>query len=326
MQDRKLLDAIDYGKGTVIVDGQEYELNDKDFPTIDPKNPYQLTPEEQELVKKLHHSFIVSPGLRKHVDRLLANGSLYGVYNSNLLFHASMPLNSDGSLKDVEVGGKMYRGKELYTQAERLMRAAFNEDSREDVREYAVDFYWYLWCGPNSPLFDKKKMSTFERYFINDKEPHKEEKGFYYTWRNNEETCDMILDEFGVTGEHRHIINGHVPVKQGKGESPIKANGKLMVIDGGFSKAYHNTTGIAGYTLVYHSRGFQLVKHQPFTSAEDAVIHGTDIVSTTQLVEMSSHRMRVRDTDKGIELQGQINELIELLYAYRNGMIKERNR
>ena len=169
-------------------------------------------------------------------------------------------------------------------------------------------------------------MSTFERYFINDKEPHKEEKGFYYAWRNNKETCDMILDEFGVTGEHRHIINGHVPVKQGKGESPIKANGKLMVIDGGFSKAYHNTTGIAGYTLVYHSRGFQLVKHQPFTSAEDAVIHGTDIVSTTQLVEMSSHRMRVRDTDKGIELQGQINELIELLYAYRNGMIKERNR
>lgn len=326
MQDRKLLDAIDYEKGTVIVDGQEYELNDKDFPTIDPKNPYQLTPEEQELVKKLHHSFIVSPGLRKHVDRLLANGSLYGVYNSNLLFHASMPLNSDGSLKDVEVGGKMYKGKELYTQAERLMRAAFNEDSPEDVREYAVDFYWYLWCGPNSPLFDKKKMSTFERYFINDKEPHKEEKGFYYAWRNNEETCDMILDEFGVTGEHRHIINGHVPVKQGKGESPIKANGKLMVIDGGFSKAYHNTTGIAGYTLVYHSRGFQLVKHQPFTSAEDAVIHGTDIVSTTQLVEMSSHRMRVRDTDKGIELQGQINELIELLYAYRNGMIKERNR
>ncbi|MDE6027689.1 MAG: fructose-1,6-bisphosphatase, partial [Muribaculaceae bacterium] len=318
--------AIDYEKGTVIVDGREFELNDKDFPTIDPKNPYELTPEEKELVEKLHHSFMISTGLRKHVDRLLANGSLYGVYNSNLLFHASMPLNADGTLKEVEIAGKEYKGKALYQQAERLMRTAFNDDAPEAAREYAIDYYWYLWCGHDSPLFDKAKMSTFERYFINDKDIHKEEKGFYYKWRDNEQVCDMILDEFGVTGEHRHIINGHVPVKQGKGESPIKANGKLMVIDGGFSRAYHNTTGIAGYTLVYHSRGFQLVKHEPFSSAEDAVIHGTDIVSTTQLVEMSSHRMRVRDTDKGDELQGQINELIELLYAFRNGIIKERHR
>lgn len=326
MEDRKLLGAIDYDKGTVMVDGEEFELNDKDFPTIDPKNPYELTPEEKELVEKLHHSFMISTGLRRHVDRLLANGSLYGVYNSNLLFHASMPLNEDGTLKEVEIGGKAYKGKELYQQTERLMRTAFNEDAPEKLREYAIDYYWYIWCGHDSPLFDKAKMSTFERYFINDKNIHKEEKGYYYKWRDNEKVCDMILDEFGVTGPHRHIINGHVPVKQGKGESPIKANGKLMVIDGGFSKAYHNTTGIAGYTLVYHSRGFQLVKHEPFSSAEDAVIHGTDIVSTTQLVEMSTHRMRVRDTDKGDELQGQIDELIELLYAFRNGIIKERNR
>ncbi len=326
MADRKLLGAIDYEKGTVIVDGKEFELNDTDFPTIDPKNPYELTPEEKELVEKLHHSFLISTGLRKHVDRLLANGSLYGVYNSNLLFHASMPLNEDGSLKEVEINGKPYKGKELYKETERLMRTAFNDDAPKELREFATDYYWYIWCGHDSPLFDKAKMSTFERYFINDKEIHKEEKGFYYKWRDNEEVCDMILDEFGVTGEHRHIINGHVPVKQGKGESPIKANGKLMVIDGGFSRAYHNTTGIAGYTLVYHSRGFQLVKHEPFSSAEDAVIHGTDIVSTTQLVEMSAHRMRVRDTDKGKELQGQIDELIELLYAFRHGIVKERNR
>lgn len=326
MEDRKLLGAIDYDKGTVIVDGREFELNDTDFPTIDPVNPYELTTEEKELVEKLHHSFIISTGLRKHVDRLLANGSLYGVYNSNLLFHASMPLNEDGSLKEVELDGKLYKGKELYKETERIMRTAFNEDAPEKAREYAIDYYWYIWCGPDSPLFDKSKMSTFERYFINDKEIHKEEKGFYYKWRDDEAVCDMILNEFGVTGSHRHIINGHVPVKQGKGESPIKANGKLMVIDGGFSKAYHNTTGIAGYTLVYHSRGFQLVKHEPFSSAEDAVIHGTDIVSTTQIVEMSAHRMRVRDTDKGKELQGQIDELVELLYAFRHGIVKERNR
>lgn len=326
MEDRKLLGAIDYDKGTVIVDGREFELNDTDFPTIDPVNPYELTTEEKELVEKLHHSFIISTGLRKHVDRLLANGSLYGVYNSNLLFHASMPLNEDGTLKEVELDGKLYKGKELYKETERIMRTAFNEDAPEKAREYAIDYYWYIWCGPDSPLFDKSKMSTFERYFINDKEIHKEEKGFYYKWRDDEAVCDMILDEFGVTGSHRHIINGHVPVKQGKGESPIKANGKLMVIDGGFSKAYHNTTGIAGYTLVYHSRGFQLVKHEPFSSAEDAVIHGTDIVSTTQIVEMSAHRMRVRDTDKGKELQGQIDELVELLYAFRHGIVKERNR
>lgn len=326
MQDRKLLDKINFEKGTVIVDGREFELKDSHFPTIDPKDPYKLTPEEKELVDKLHHSFMISSRLRKHVECLFANGCLYGVYNSNLLFHASMPLNEDGTLKEVEVGAKKYKGKELYRQTGLLMRSAFNDDTPAEKKKYATDYYWYLWCGPDSLLFDKAKMSTFERYLIADKEIHKEEKGHYYRLRDDENVCDMILDEFGVTGPHRHIINGHVPVKQGKGESPIKGNGKLMVIDGGFAKAYHHTTGIAGYTLVYHSRGFQLVKHKPFTSAEDAVIHGTDIESTTQLVELSSHRMRVRDTDKGVELQGQINELTELLYAYRHGIIKERNR
>ncbi|MDE6772809.1 MAG: fructose-1,6-bisphosphatase [Muribaculaceae bacterium] len=204
------------------------------------------------------------------------------------------------------------------------MRSAINSDTPEHERKNAVDYYLYAWCGPDSPLFDKSKMATFERYLIEDKATHHEEKGFYYHLRDNEEVCDMILDSFDVTGEHRHIINGHVPVKAGSGENPVKANGKLMVIDGGFSKAYHTTTGIAGYTLVYHSRGFELVQHEPFTSADEAVRNGTDIISINRLVELNSQRVRVRDTDRGKELLGQIEELRELLYAYRHGFIKER--
>lgn len=326
MADRRLLEAIDYEKGTVRIDGKDYELNDTSFPTIDPADPYRLTPEEADLVEKLHHSFIVSNRLRKHIKCLLANGCLYGVYNSNLLFHASMPLNPDGTLKEIDVMGKKYKGKELYHKTGMLIRAAFNDEAESDVKEYATDYYWYLWCGPESLLFDKSKMATFERYFVNDTETHREQKGNYFNLCDNEAICDMILDSFGVEGEHRHIINGHIPVKTSRGESPIKANGRLMVIDGGFSKAYHNTTGIAGYTLVYHSRGFELVQHEPFSSAQDAIANGTDIRSSTQLVEMSSHRMRVRDTDKGKILQDQINELRELLYAYRNGLIGQRNR
>jgi len=326
MSDRKQLGKINYEKCVLTIDGNEYEMCDTHFPTVDPKDPYKLTQEEEELVNKLHHSFMVSNRLQKHVRCLFANGCLFGVYNSNLLFHASMPLNSDGTLKEVEVYGKRYKGRELYLKTGLFMRAAFNDDTEPAEKEYATDYYWYLWCGPDSLLFDKSKMATFERYFLTDKTTHTEDKGYYYKLRNDEKVCDMILDAFGVTGTHRHIINGHVPVKTGKGESPIKANGKLMVIDGGFAKAYHHTTGIAGYTLVYHSQGFQLVQHEPFSSTEDAIIHGTDIVSTTQIVEMSSHRMRVRDTDKGKILQAQINELTELLYAFRHGIIKERNR
>ena len=251
---------------------------------------------------------------------------MFGVYNSNLLFHASMPLNADGSLKEVTVNGRRFKGRELCHNIGMLMRSAFNDDTPADEREYATDYYWYLWCGPDSPLFDKSKMATFERYFIDDPATHREEKGHYYELRDNPAVCDMILDAFGVEGTHRHIINGHVPVRTVAGESPIKAAGKLMVIDGGFARAYHRTTGIAGYTLVYHSRGFQLVQHEPFSSAEDAIRNGTDIVSTTQIVEPSSHRMRVRDTDKGRELQSQIDELMELLFAYRHGIIKERTK
>lgn len=326
MQDRKLFEHIDFDRKLFVIDGKEYEMKDCNFPTVDPSNPYDLTREEAELVDKLNHSFAVSDKLKKHIGCLFQHGCMYGVYNSNLLFHASMPLNADGTLKEVDLGGTKYKGRELMHRVGMLMRAAFNDDTPADEREFARDYYWYLWCGPDSPLFDKSRMATFERYFIVDPETHKEEKGCYYKLRNREEVCDMILDEFGVTGEHRHIINGHVPVRINQGETPIRANGKLMVIDGGFAKAYHNQTGIAGYTLVFHSRGLQLVQHEPFTSAEEAIKNCTDIVSTTQLVELSQHRMRVRDTDKGRELLSQIRELTELLYAYRHGIIKENDK
>lgn len=324
MEDRRLLHKINYENGTIDIDNETYPLLDTNFPTIDPKDPYKLTREEKQLMDKLLHSFSVSDKLKRHISVFFSHGSLYTVCNSNLLFHASIPLNADGSLKKVEVNGASYSGPELLMQTEMLLRSAYNSDATDEERRNARDYYLYAWCGPDSPLFDKSKMATFERYMIADKKTHHEEKGHYYHLRSNEEVCDMILNAFEVTGEHRHIINGHVPVKVGDGENPVKANGKLMVIDGGFSKAYHSTTGIAGYTLVYHSRGFELVQHEPFTSADEAVKKGTDIISTNRLVELSSHRVRVRDTDRGKELTGQIQELRELLYAYRHGLIKER--
>ena len=286
-----------------------------------------LTNEELDLINKLHHSFEVSEKLHKHIRTLLTHGCMFGIYNNNLLYHASVPLNEDGSLKEVEIySGHKASGMQLMTDVGMLIRSAFQTDSPIDERQYAIDYFLYLWCGPDSPLFDKSKMATFERYFIAEKETHEEKKGSYFELRDNEAICDNILEAFGVTGQNRHIINGHVPVKVGRGENPIKANGKLMVIDGGFSQAYHKETGIAGYTLVYHSRGFQLVQHEPFTSTEDAILRGTDIKSTTQIVEMSSHRMLVADTDKGKELNAQIADLEELLYAYRHGYISERER
>ena len=295
------------------------------FPTIDPKNPYELTPEEHQLMEKLHHSFRVSEKLQKHIKMILSHGCMYTICNQNLLFHAAVPLNDDGSLKDVELyPGKHYSGKELMYRIGMMVRSAFQNDTPAEERLYARDYFLYLWCGKNSPLFDKSKMATFERYFLKDKAMFKEEKGNYFQLRDNEAVCDRILDAFGVTGENRHIINGHVPVHASKGENPIKANGKLMVIDGGFSEAYHSETGIAGYTLVYHSRGFQLVQHEPFTSPQDAIQRGIDIKSTTQLVELSTHRMLVADTDKGEELRQQIEDLRQLLYAYRHGILKER--
>ncbi len=324
MEGRNLLHLIDMEKKVVVIDGKEYPMPDVNFPTIDPADPYRLSDEEAELVEKLVHSFKISDKLKKHIGVFFSHGCMYNVCNGNLLFHASIPMNEDGTLKEVEVMGRRYKGKELLHNVGMLMRSAFNNDTPADVRDYAVDYYFYIWCGPDSPLFDKSKMATFERYFLTDKAVRHEEKGHYYRLRLDPKICDLILDDFGVVGKHRHIINGHVPVKAGDGENPIKAEGKLMVIDGGFSKAYHNTTGIAGYTLVYHSRGLQLVQHEPFSSAEDAARNGTDIKSTTQVVELNADPVCVRDTDIGGELQGQIDELLELLYAYRHGIIKER--
>lgn len=323
MNDRRLLETIDTQKGTCTIEGVTYPITDCNFPTINPEHPYDLTPEEQELIDKLQHSFLISDRLQAHVQQLLLHGGMYGIYNSNLLFHASVPMNEDGTLKEVNVEGQNVAGRDLMERVEQLVRTAYDEEADSQERNLACDYFWYLWCGPDSPLFDKAKMTTFERYFIADKETHKEPKGWYYTLREKPEICDHLMDAFGVTGKHRHIINGHVPVRASNGENPIKADGKLMVIDGGFAKAYHNTTGIAGYTLVYHSRGFQLVQHAPFTSTEEAILNGTDIRSTTQIVEMMGHRAMVNDTDKGAELREQIADLEKLLVAYRRGFIKE---
>ncbi len=326
MENRALFNSIDYAKGSIMLDGTEYPLSSNNFPTIDPKHPNELTFEEKQLMGKLHHSFKACEKLHKHINVLLSHGCMYAVYNNNLLFHASVPLNADGTLKEVEIyPGRRYSGRSLMYHTGMMIRTAFQNDSDPQEKEYAIDYFLYLWCGPDSPLFDKSKMATFERYFIKDKTTHKEEKGCYFKLRDNEAVVDGILDAFGVTGSNRHIINGHVPVHAMDGENPIKANGKLMVIDGGFSQAYHKETGIAGYTLVYHSRGFQLVQHEPFTNTKDAILRGTDIKSTTVIVEMSAHRMLVADTDKGTELRRQVADLQELLYAYRHGFIKERS-
>lgn len=323
MADRMLLGKVDCERGVLVMNGKEYEMTDRNFPTVDASDPYKLTEEEELVVMKLHKSFVGSEKLRKHMECLFRNGCIYKVVNGNLLFHASIPMNADGTLKEVELRGKKYKGESLLKKAGALIREAYYGGDDEAEVSFARDYVWYMWCGKDSPSFDKDKMATFERYFLKDKETYKEEKGYYYTLRNEEEVCDMILDEFNVKGQYRHIINGHIPVKTLKGENPVKANGKMMVIDGGFSKAYQPETGIAGYTLVYHSRGFQLVQHEPFTSITQAVEEGIDIKSTYQLVEMTNHRMMVKDTDMGEELRSQIEDLKKLLNAYRTGLLNE---
>jgi len=324
MADRNLLHLVNYEKGTVMVYGKEYPMLDTNFPTVDPADPYRLTPEEEELVGKLHRSFVHCERLRRHIEFLLSDGSLYLVRNGNLMFHASMPLNADGSFKSVKIDGVAYAGKALMDKVDSLIRKAYFGEQGTPEHSFAVDYMWYIWCGPDSVAFDKGKMTTFERCFIADKEPHKEPKGHYYILRENESVCDMILDEFGVKGVNRHIINGHVPVKTIKGESPIRAGGKMLIIDGGFSRAYQGETGIAGYTLIFNSRGMQLVQHEPFTSTRQAIEHGVEIKGTRLFVDFNKERMLVNDTDNGEEIRGQIAALLRLVEAYRNGLIKER--
>ena len=325
MDNRKLLHRIDWKRGVLVYEGKEYPLRDTHFPTVDPADPYRLSDEELEIVNKIHASFVNSEKLKKHMRCLFTYGGMYLVCNSNLLYHAAVPLNADGSFKHVRIGGKEYWGRHLLEKADQLVRAAYFDEDDDGKRQFAQDYVWYMWCGPDAPSFDKDKMATFERYFLTDKEAQKETKGHYYTLRNEAGLCDNILREFGVEpGPHAHIINGHVPVKTLKGEKPVKAGGKLLVIDGGFSKAYQPETGIAGYTLVYHSHGLQLVQHEPFQSRQKAIEEGQDIKSTTFLVEFNSQRMMVKDTDKGVELRAQIKDLEKLLVAYRTGFIKER--
>ncbi len=323
MDDRKLLEGINLDRGTCTINGKEYEMCDTYLPTLNPGNPNALTDAEELLMQRLEHSFLTSEKLQRHVDCLLAHGCMYTIANSNLMFHASVPLNADGTLREVEIRGKRYKGLDLMKKTGHLVREAFSHDVPKERRLFAIDYIWYLWCGKDSPLFDKDKMTTFERYFIKDKTTHTEEKGYYYKYNNDEKIIDMILDAFGVTGTHRHIINGHVPVRTLKGETPIKANGKLLVIDGGFSKAYQPKTGIAGYTLTYHSRGLELVALQPFRSSTEAIEQGADIKGVTQIVEMSQKRMLVKETDKGRILEAKVEDLKKLLFAYRNGYLKE---
>ena len=323
MENRLLLDKMDLDKGTVVVEGKEYPLRDTNFPTIDPKDPYKLSPEEAELVEHLRNGFVNCEKLQEHARFLLRNGSLYKVYNNNLLFHGCVPLNKDGSLKEVSVYGEKYKGRELYEKIERYLRRGYYAIDPEE-KEKGKDMFWWTWINGDSPVFGKGKMTTFERYFIEDKATHKEPKNPYYTYYEKDETIDMILREFGLDSVDSKIINGHIPVEFKKGESPIKCNGRLLVIDGGFSKAYQPKTGIAGYTLIYNSYGFLLAAHEPFVSIAKAVEEGLDIHSDTVLVEHVTKRQMVADTDDGRRIQEEIDELEALLAAYRSGKLVER--
>ncbi|MBC1795670.1 fructose-1,6-bisphosphatase [Listeria booriae] len=324
MEHRLLLDMIDYKAGTVTIKGKTYPLKDAHFPTIDPANPYELTTDEKELIDKLTASFKNCEKLQRHVSFLYSKGSMVLTYNNNLLYHGCIPLNEDGSFMEMTLKGEKYAGRALLNQFEQIAREGYFRPSGTPEKKYALDIVWYLWTGAASSLFGKSEMTTFERYFVADKETHVEQKNAYYRLRNEEETCQKILAEFDLDSSG-HIINGHTPVKEGKGESPIKANGKMLVIDGGFSPAYQKTTGLAGYTLLYNSFGLQLVSHQPFTSTEDAITQETDILSTRQVIETETERKLVRDTDIGKELLQQVDELKCLLSAYRQGLIKEQH-
>ncbi|EBH4249128.1 fructose-1,6-bisphosphatase [Listeria monocytogenes] len=323
MEHRLLLQFIDYKKGTIQLKGKTYQLLDTHFPTIDPENPYTLTDGEKDLIEKITSSFKNCRRLQKHVQFLYSKGSMFLTYNGNLLYHGCIPLHEDGTFMEMKLRGEKYAGRALLEQFEILTREAYVRPPGTKEKKYACDIVWYLWTGAISSLFGKSEMTTFERYFVAEKETHKEEKNPYYKLRNDEFICKQILEEFGLDGECGHIINGHTPIKEGKGESPIKASGKMLVIDGGFAKAYHKETSLAGYTLLFNSYGLQLVSHQPFTTKEDAIKNETDILSTRQVIEMEINRKRVRDTDIGAKLSEQAEDLKVLLDAYRNGLLHE---
>lgn len=325
MENRMLLHRIDYEKRTVTVDGVTYDINDTDFPTIDPEHPYDLTPEEAEVMDRLRQAFERSDKLQAHVRFMFAKGSLYKVHNSNLLYHGCVPMDEEGNFSSVNVFGREYSGKALYDVLDGYARKAYY--SRQDISEKkkGQDIIWYIWTGSNSPVFGKDKMTTFERYFINDKAAHVETKNSYYRLNDREDILNKILIEFGLDTEKSHIINGHVPVELKKGETPLRCGGKLLIIDGGFSKAYQGKTGIAGYTLVANSYGMRLVAHETFESMDAAIKNESDIFSDSIIVESYPHRMRVADTDIGMQLKESIHQLEELLQAYREGLIIEKD-
>jgi len=324
MKQRLLLDNLDLTAGTIMVEGKRYCLKDTNFPTINVNDPYTLSPEEAEVMERLQSSFEKCTKLQQHIRFLFANGSLYKVFNGNLLYHGCVPLNKDGGFKEVELFGKKYSGKALYDILEVYARKGYYAEQGTEEREQGKDILWYIWCNANSPVFGKDKMTTLERYLIADKETHHEEKNPYYDFIENEAVINHILEEFGLDVNKSHIVNGHVPVKVAKGETPLKCNGKLLIIDGGFSKAYQKVTGIAGYTLVYNSYGMRLVAHAPFESLEEALKKESDIHSESMLVEQVSKRRTVADTDSGKELQTTIDELESLVRAYRDGKIIEK--
>ena len=335
MDHRALLDKIDYQNGTITLPtregkGEVFQLQDTNLPTIDPENPYALSTYEEDLMSQLWRSFRKSEKMQRHLKMLYEHGSLYLVRNGFLLYHAAIPLNADGSFAEADVCGKRVRGKALMDRTDEIIRRAYYGEGKE--KEEALDYLLYLWEGEFSPLYNKDKMTTFERYFIASEgesrkskaDPHHEQKGAYFTLADDEEVCRNILKEFGLDPANGRIINGHVPVRTIQGETPIRANGKRFVIDGGFSKPYQEKTGIAGYTLIYNSHGIQLVEHESFESREQAILSGSDIHSRTLLQDFSGHRIRIQDTDKGKELLEQIQSLEQLLHAYRTGYFRER--
>ena len=323
MADRLLLDKINYEDKTITINGKVYPMLDCDFPTVDPSNPYELTAEENHVINQLTDSFENSEKLQKHIRFLYSKGGLYKVCNGNLLFHGCIPMSDDGSLMTFTIGGKERSGKRFLDYAEKTARKAYYDKRGSEERQFGMDFLWWLWAGRNSPIFGRDRMTTFERRFIADEETWVEPKNAYYTYYQDRRVCDQLLKEFGLEGEHCHIINGHVPVKVRKGESPIKGGGKLIVIDGGFSRAYQSTSGIAGYTLIYNSRHYRIVSHQPFTSKWNAVHKNDDIRNDSEIFEKMETRMRVSQTDEGAELQDRVNMLMMLLDAYRSGAVTE---
>lgn len=322
MNHRALLDKIDFEAGTITIEGKTYPLTDTNLPTIDPAQPYELSQYELDLMNQLARSFRKSEKMQRHLRLLYEHGSLYLVHNGFLLYHAAIPLNADGSFSEAEVFGKRVSGKALMDRTDEIIRQAYYGVGQ--TKQNALDYLLYLWEGEFSPLYNKDKMTTFERYFIADKAPQEEKKGAYFTLSDDEKVCEAILKEFGLDPTTGRIINGHMPVRTIKGETPIRANGKRFVIDGGFSKPYQEKTGIAGYTLIYNSHGIQLVEHESFESREQAILSGSDIHNRTLLQDFSGQRMHIKDTDKGKELLEQINSLEQLLQAYRSGTLRER--